>query len=358
VSGTIRTRRAVLLGLAGAVIAGCGGGSKKVAPGTTTTVVATEPPPSSVPPTTGAAAAPVFPLTGQPVTNPALAARPALSVKIDNAPKARPQSGLDKADVVFEEVVEGGVVRFMAVFHSGDADPLGPIRSVRPVDASLLTTLKGYFAYSGGAPAFVDIVRRAPVQLLGAFEVGEGRGTPYNRRGGRQAPYNLFSSTGAIRAVGKPADPPPKLFTYRAPGAPLGGGATPARNVTVVLGDRTTANWLFLDDTQSWARATNGTAHVVESGQQLRFPNVILQFVPYRDTAIHDTSGAVSPEAIIDGDGDAWLMSGPAIVKGRWHRAAPGEVTAFTDASGAPMGLQPGPTWVSLVPIGRVPTVA
>jgi hypothetical protein len=351
---------ALMGGAAAGVLAACGHEANKATPATTTTLVATEPPPvvaSTV--TSGAPAQAVFPLTGLPITDPAIAARPSLSVKIDNAPKARPQSGLDHADVVFEEVVEGGVVRFMAVFHSNDADPLGPIRSVRPVDASLLNTLKGYFAFSGGAPAFVDIVRHSPATLISAEELGDNNGKPFRRRPGRPQPYNLYSSTQTLRSVGKPLnEPPPRLFTYRAAGQPLGGGASPARNVTVEMGRLTTANWFFADDSQSWARATNGTPHVVEGGQQLRFPNVVLQFVPYRDTAIHDTSGSVSPEAVIDGEGEAWLLSGPALVKGRWRRPTGNDLTVFTDASGVPMALQPGSTWVSLVPTGVVPSVA
>jgi len=355
------TRRSVLLAFgglaAGAVVAGCRGGGKTTS--TTTALAATEPSPTSVVPTTVAGPA-VYPLTGLPLTDAAVAARPALSVKIDNAPKARPQSGLDKADVVFEEVVEGGVVRFMAVFHSADADPLGPIRSVRLVDASILTTLKGYFAYSGGADAFVQALQKTPATLVGAFELGEGTGVYRRRRdGGRTAPYNLYSSTGSIRAAAKPLDqPPPKLFSYRAAGSQLGGGAGPARNINVVMGERTTVAWAYADDSAAWARTNNGTPHVVEGGQQLRFPNIVLQFVPYRETSVRDTSGAVSPEAVIEGEGEAWVLSGPNLVKGRWRKGAAGEVTSYNDASGSPIGLQPGSTWVMLVPAGVVPQVS
>lgn len=361
-AGPLATRRSVLRAGAGAAVAAvlgaCAGG--KGAGHTTTTLVATEPPPSTSPTTGPPPGPPVYPLTGLGPVDAAIASRPALSVKIDNAPRAMPQAGLDRADVVYEEVVEGGIVRFMAVFHSMDADLVGPIRSVRPVDAAILNTVKGYFAFSGGNLIFIDVVKRSPAVLLNAEELGDNNGKPFSRDRRRPQPYNLFSSTGALRAAANAAGqpPPPRLFTYRQAGTPLGGGATPARNLTVRMGERTEAAWSYADDSQSWVRKTNGGLQGLVGGGHLRTPNVVLQFVPYRDTQVHDASGAVSPEAIIEGEGEAWLLSGPAVVKGRWRRPGPSDVTQLVDASGAPMALEPGRTWVSLVPAGTVPAVS
>ena len=88
------------------------------------------------------------------------ARRPALAVKIENSVDARPQSGLNAADVVWEEVVEGGITRFVAVYHSTLPPEIGPIRSVRPMDAAIAGPLHGLFAFSGGQGPFVDADRR------------------------------------------------------------------------------------------------------------------------------------------------------------------------------------------------------
>src|SRR3954466_3555773 len=105
---------------------------------------------STVSPTTTIPADPVMPLTGLPITDPAAAGRGALVVKIDNHPIARPQSGLNEADIVFEENVEE-LTRFAAVFQSNGSDPVGPIRSGRTQDVDLLGSLnKPIFAWSGG----------------------------------------------------------------------------------------------------------------------------------------------------------------------------------------------------------------
>ena len=336
-------RQALALLGGGALLAACG--RKSIPPDEPAPPVT----PPSTQPTTTAAPPPAFPLTGRPVDDPARAGRPAMTVKIDNAPTARPQSGLDLADVVYEEVVEGGVVRFAAVFHSTDVASIGPVRSVRAEDAVLVTPLRGYFVYSGGNDIFNALIQKAPVGLISE----EGQPEFFTRRRDRRSPTNLYTSTGAIygKAPGR-NEVPPALFSYRPAGQPLGGGATPAREVTGTIGERTTLAWTYDDASGRWLRTTNGTPHVVEGGARLAFPNVIVQFCRYQPTGVIDSSGSNSPEAVLVGDGEAWVLSGPALAKGRWSKPDPGAVTRYLDAGGQPLLLQPGATWVVLAPIG------
>jgi len=346
---THTTRRDALALLGGAaVLAACGGKAKArpdPAPAPSSTLVPT--------PSTTTPAPRVFPLTGLPVTDPARAARPALTVKIDNAPTARPQAGLDAADLVFEEVVEGGVVRFAVVFHSGEAPSIGPVRSVRAEDAVLVTPLRGYFAYSGGNDIFNAIIQRAPVGII----TEDTRPPLLTRRRDRPRPYNLYTSTGAIYGnVPARNEVPPAFFSYRAAGQPLGGSAAATNEISVTMGERTTLGWGYDAASGRWLRTTNGTPHVLESGARLSFPNVVVQFCRYQDTAVRDTSGTVSPEAVLVGDGDVWVLSGPAMARGRWSRPDAGTPPRYADATGAPLQLQPGPTWVSFAPVGA-PTV-
>ena len=338
------SRRQALALLGGAaLLAACGGKDKPPAEPTGTVTTA-----KAAPETTALRPA-VFPLTGRPVDDPARATRPALTIKIDNAPAARPQSGLDAADLVFEEVVEGGVVRFAAVFHSSDAGSIGPVRSVRAEDAVLVSPLRGYFVYSGGNPIFNAIIQKAPVGLVSE----EAQPAFFNRRRDKRSPYNLYTSTGAI--YGKaPArnEVPPAFFSYRAAGQPLGGGATPARELNLTMGERTMTAWSYDDQSGRWLRTTNGTPHVLEGGARLSFPNIVIQSCRYQPTSVIDASGANSPEAVLVGDGEAWVLSGPALAKGRWSRPDAGAVTSYVDGGGQPLLLQPGPTWVMLAPVG------
>src|SRR3954447_25443220 len=98
-----------------------------------------------------------WPLTGVPVD--AVPSRPALAVKIENSIDARPQTGLNAADIVWEEVVEGGITRFVAVYHSTLPEEIGPVRSVRPMDPAVAAPLHGLLAFSGGVQAYVDAAR-------------------------------------------------------------------------------------------------------------------------------------------------------------------------------------------------------
>lgn len=318
------------------VTAACGAGSKNAAPKTTTSTVPLE--------TTTTAPPPPAILTNLPIADRGKLKRPVLVVKVENAPEARPQSGMDKSDVVYEEVVEGGIVRFMCVFQSQDAPEVGPVRSVRPVDPDIVSPLGGLFAYSGGAPQFVKLIKRAPVRLVGFDEATSA----YNKKPGRAAPHNLYTSTPKLYERAKDTDKvPPPLFTF---GAASGG--TPAVRANVVMGGLTNAVWDWDAASARWKRTTNGTPHVMADGTQLAFANVIVQYVHYSNTSSVDPAGFPVPTASVIGTGQAVVLSGGTMVKATWTKKSATDVTAWTDAAGVPVNFASGPTWIMLAPIG------
>jgi Protein of unknown function (DUF3048) N-terminal domain/Protein of unknown function (DUF3048) C-terminal domain len=299
-------------------------------------------------------AANVDPLTGvRSPTGPA--ARPALIVKIDNAPKGRPQAGINAADVVVEEGVEGGVTRFAALFHSRDAASVGPVRSARSTDISIATPLRRpLFAYSGTNAAFAELVRKAPL-----VDVGVGRlPTAYHREPGRPQTYNLFTSTEPLfRAAPGDMPAPPPLFGYRPEGEGMStAGSERAGRVQAEWRGRVITRVVYEWDQQGkgWSRTQNGTPHVDAAGIRVAPENVVFQLVSYHNTGLVDTSGAEVPEAELTGEGEAWVLSDGRLVKGRWSRASHDLMTTYTDGSGAPVRLTPGRTWVELVPIGNL----
>ncbi|MGH9003939.1 MAG: DUF3048 domain-containing protein, partial [Acidimicrobiia bacterium] len=252
------------------------------------------------------------PLTGLPGDPPV---RPALIVKIDNAPRARPQVGLNQADVVFEELVEGGITRFAAVFHSQDSDPVGPVRSARSTDIGLASALhRPLFAYSGANAVFEEQVRQAPLVDVGVKAAPDR----YYREGSRRAPSNLFSRTPALFQLAPPdAVAPPALFTYRAPGEPPA-GASMATASRVTIGFAKAVDWDWDAAVGGWWRTQGGRHHADSAGRVVAPANVVVQFVEYRDTGLRDASGAPVPEAQIVGEGDAWVLSGGHLVPARW----------------------------------------
>ena len=345
---TSTTRRAALAAAVAVTLVGaaCGGGGKKDEAASSTTQ-----PPSTTGP---AVAANANPLTGLPL-DPALPARAALIVKIDNAPKARPQAGINQADVVVEEGVEGGVTRFATVFHSADAPSVGPVRSARSTDLLIARQVgRPLFAYSGANAVFADLVRRAPL-----VDVGIDRfPSHYRRQAGRPAPYNLFSETKALFASGGADNaPPPPLFPYRPGGeAPSEAGSEPAPRVQAVwkLNITTTVVYGWDEASKTFKRTTDGTPHLDAAGVQVAPENVVFQVVRYRNTGLVDRSGAAVPEAELMGEGEAWVLTGGRLFKGRWARPTEEQTTVYTLASGEPIKLTPGRTWVELVPLGNL----
>jgi hypothetical protein len=303
--------------------------------------------------TTTTTAAPGYPLTGLPVDDPARAARPVLAVKIDNAePRrgrgGRPQAGINAADVVFEEMVEGSVTRFLTLFHSTDADPVGPVRSARTTDLLLMGPLnRPLFAWSGANAGVAGQVRGADLVDVG-YEANSGA---FRRAGDRPAPYNLMSSTGALYGgAATEQRPPPALFTYRPAGEQPAG--RPVAGVRIVFGDGPgSAPVEYRWDGQGWARTQRDTPHVDAAGQQVAPPNVVIQFTPYAEVQCCDASGFPIVEAQLIGEGDAWILTGGQLVEARWARPGHGDVTTYT-VDGQPVGLTPGRTWVAIAPPG------
>ena len=200
------------------------GGGESAEPTTTTSTTA---PPT----TTTEKPGPVAPLTGVPIDeDEALKLlRPALVVKIDNSDKtSRPQFGLTKADVVFEPRVEGGVTRLMAVFHSQDSDPVGPVRSFRNTDVNILSALnRPLFAWHGANDIAIQALRAAEANGL-VVDVGIDRNSgAFFREPSRRAPHNSMSNTSALFALApEGSKPPPALFVYRPEGQRIFGGAS------------------------------------------------------------------------------------------------------------------------------------
>ncbi|CAN5614913.1 DUF3048 domain-containing protein [soil metagenome] len=332
---------AVVILVVGIVAVLAGGGDSEAArgPATTTTVTDGAPPPA--PPDDG----PRAPLTGLPVDDPASLAHPALVVKIDNADGvtvARPQTGIDQADVVYEEEVEGSVTRFAAVFHSTSPGKVGPVRSARTTDVDLTANLaRPLFAWSGANGGTVAALREADL-----IDIGVDAASSDYARIDRPAPHNLYSDTGALFArAPEGAGAPAPLFQYRPDGAPLPAGAEPVTSVNVNFGDgpgSAPVDWTW--DGAGWARSQRGTPHVLDGGVQLAPENVVLLFVGYAPSP----ADARSPEAETLGQGEAWVLTQGHLIRGRWNRPTADAPWNLTDASGAPLLLTPGHTWVPL----------
>ncbi len=277
-----------------------------------------------------------WPLTGMP-RDPATVPRPAVVVKIDNAPAAAPQQGLVVADLVYEEIVEGGATRFAAVLHSG-GDVVGPVRSFRSTDIAVLVPLgRPLLAYSGANAVFLELLAERPVE-----DRGHGTGG-YWRQRGRRAPHNLFTRLDSLRRdADPPVDPvPPLVFD-------TGQGTTPAAPVDAyeVTVGRNRVRWEW--DTTAWRRHQGGRPHDGVEGP-IRATTVVVQEVAYVPSGLVDSTRAPVPEADLVGQGRAVILTAGGRIDATWTRSTLRTPTTFTTATGEHVVVPPGPIWVELV---------
>jgi hypothetical protein len=304
--------------------------------------------PAPAAPTTSAPPA-VFPLTGLPTGGDAKAARPALSIKVDNTRKARPQAGLNDADLVHEELVEGGLTRLLVTYHSKDAGEVAPVRSVRPVDGPLLRQLGGgLFAFSGGAAGVVDRVRPAS----GATFVGIRQApAAYRRAADRPAPYNVVTSTAALYEAGRRIEPglrPPPPFLSFAAEPPAGG--RPVRQARLRFSPSSRAAWRWDAAAGRFVREQDGTQDRLVDGRPVTTDNVVVLRVAIRLDENRDVLGNRTPDPVVIGQGRAWLLRDGRLVAGTWRRSAPTQPLRVLGQDGKPLALRPGRTWVELLP--------
>jgi hypothetical protein len=290
----------------------------------------------------------VWPLTG--VETDEVADRPALAIKIENSREARPQTGLEQADMVWEEVVEGGITRYVAVYHSTVPDVVEPVRSVRPMDPAIVAPLDGILAYSGAQPPFIDAVNDSGTQsvIMDAGDAG------FSRDPNRYAPHNVIGDpeTFLAQADGERAVPPPDQFAFTdEPGeSTAAADGKPASGLEVVMSRMQTTGWVWDEDSETWLRSEGSSPSMSTSGDQHAATNVVVLETEVVDTAYKDPSGAAVPETkLVDSSGSGVVASGGSTIEVEWSKGALGDPVELT-AGDEPVELEPGSTWIGLLP--------
>ena len=293
---------------------------------------------------------PTCPLTGEPMPggkNPPH--HPVLAVKVENTSEAYPLVGLDKADIVYEEVVEGGITRFAAVFDCKTATRVGPVRSARTTDAKILLQFSRHplLGFSGASGQVLHLVKAA-----GVVEMVEGApAPPFTRDSARPVPHNLFANTSKLWVAGKnlstdTASPRP-VFTY-SPTVPK--PSKKGLSATIVFSGLATADWRW--EGGRYVRYVNGSPMKLQDGAVVASDNVVIQQVKTTQSTLHDVLGYPSPEVSMIGTGKAWVLRDGRLITGTWTRGAQGDVTVFTTKTGTAIDLRPGTTYVELAPTG------
>jgi hypothetical protein len=282
-----------------------------------------------------------------------------LNVRLPNDRAARPHVGLAKADIVFDMIVEGGITRFSAIYHSQDVKTVGPVRSYRFSDLHLTQMLRGALVASGATIEERDAVTTS-VRAGNMISVDHQRvGDPYYRVAGRPGPNNLFADLAVAReavntAGGKdPVDVPPLQFLPAVEHDPMAGGSktsSPATTVTIPFkGDPATFTWD--DGSKGYFRSQAGVRTVDPDGNvPILARNVIIIWTDIWNTSVvQDIFGSLGLDYRMTGGGKASIFRDGRRVDGTWKRDGPLDMFTFQDSAGEPILLSPGQSWVHFV---------
>lgn len=285
---------------------------------------------------------PTAPLTGLPVDDEAVLERPVLAVKVDNHPDARPQEGIDGADVVMVETVEG-FTRFIALFQSTAPERVGPVRSGRFVDTDLLPAFEPAFAISGAAEPVLAQLQASDMELY-----GEGSAGAWTRESARPAPHNLFLATEAMFEAAADDGVPPATqpwpydadATADAPGGEVG-------DVELSYPDADSVSWAW--DGEEFVRSQDGQPHELAGGEQVAADNVVIVRVP--------TTGDPTRPFDPVGSGELTVLRDGRELTGTWEKDSATAQFRWLDADGEPLPLAPGTSWIELVPSDGTVTI-
>ena len=295
---------------------------------------------------------PPSPLNGLGVEDEEALDRRIIAVKIDNHWNARPQTGIERADAVYELLVEGGLTRFIALYHHSDAEYLGPIRSGRPTDPTLVKFLDAPLQISGAQSWVVGLINSYDVKLLG------DNGNTTFRIGSRSAAHNLYGSTISMREEsdrrGYDDEPPSQpIFDFGEPTP----GTEEAEMVNLDWSDNPVVRWEWTgteyirfngDNPHNWLSAPEDGEDRVET-QIATDTLVVIEATRY---TARSSSGAGSAVPALDtvGEGTAYVFYDGVVVEGTWARESAGERFELTLDDGTPITIPAGRLWISIFP--------
>ena len=282
----------------------------------------------------------ISPLTGKALTK-GRPDNPVFVVKIENTAAGAPQYGLDKADLVLEELVEGGLTRLAAFFYSSIPSKVGHVRSLRTSDIGIAGPVRGQIVASGGANGAYNKVENAGITVF-----SEDAGSPgFSSDAAKYRPYNRLIN---LKTVAKKAKRSkikhPYLPWTPADAAPRAATGETASAATVRFSNSTSTSWKLTDG--KWMR-TNGHA---EEGKDFAADTMIVVFAKVGDAGYTDPAGNPVPETVFEGSGKAQVFHGDRVDTVRWKKPSLEEALTFKAEDGTPYTVDPGKVFIELVP--------
>jgi hypothetical protein len=290
---------------------------------------------------------PRWPLTGLDAPDEQATLIRPLSVKIENSTPARPQSGLDQADVVYETVTEGGITRFNAIFQSKQPKIVGPVRSVRFSDLYIVPQYQAIFAHCGGESNLQKALRDPRYSDMDQF-FNPG---PFFRSSEKAAPHNLFVKLAELRAaaVGKRKIAPTVTVKPFAFDRSSKEATVAVTSITVPFATDNKVSWAYSTSSKTYSRAINGKPHKDKvSGKQYTARNVVVMWAKVSTRSHVDAAGTAALEIVLNGTGRATVFRDGQRFDGTWS-ADVSNPPVFKTANGTTIKFAPGNTWFQVI---------
>ena len=321
---------AVMLIAASLTLAGCGGGDD-TAPSSDSSA-------ASQKVSGGSTLDSTWPLTGLPVSGDQSASQghPVLVAKMDNTYSSSPQIGLSKADMVVEELVEGGLTRLAAFYYSTIPGTVGPVRSMRASDIGIVSPVKASVVTSGAASRTIARIKGAGIRYFTEGSKG------FARDSSRSAPYNLFANLTEVASTIKQADARPADYLPWGTDKDMPKGPA-AKSIAATFSGGHTTNWVY-----------RGGGYVNENtyaadGDEFPADTVLVLRVQVGDAGYLDPAGNHVPETKFTGQGAAMLFHDGRVVRGTWKKNDLGSPLTLSTKAGK-LTVPAGHTWIELVP--------
>jgi hypothetical protein len=292
---------------------------------------------------------PVWPLTG--TTAPSADAPAGLrivAVKIENSPAARPQSGLQSADIVYEFITEGGITRFNAMFHSQAPGTVGNVRSARLADVDIVSQYHALFAFSGANGQVNSQIRSAGIENL-SEDAGVRNG--FTRSSSRPAPHNLYLDLTKIREEAlRRKMSATQIIAPLAFGPKSVEASVPISYVKVPFSPANTVEWTYDADRDVYLRENNGSVHSdALTGEQIAARNVVVLWAKMIAASRRDSAGSRTYDIELVGSNRCSVFRNGTRLDGTWQ-ATKDKPPVFKAEDGTVIRLAPGNTWFQVAP--------
>ena len=284
-------------------------------------------------------------LTGLPVS-PSVNQRPITAVMIENTPYARPQSGLSQAGVVIEALTEGGITRFETFFQNQLPTYVGPVRSVRPYFLDWALGFDAPLAHDGGSAQALSEIPTLGIKDLDYLDYPNY----FSRISSRQPPHNLYTSIPGLISLEASNGWTSSNFSgwARKPNSPA--PKPNATNISFNLSYSTyNVSYAYNAQSDSYNRSEGGAPQIGANSNKQLSPNVVIGMVVPWSQGTLDTSGAYYSVYQDIGSGQADIFQDGTVTIGQWNKASPQSPLTFTTASGQPLKLNAGQTWITVL---------